>query len=254
VPGHDVTSYAYLRKLSLRQAPLTDRINMTNIVSYGAEPCYPRATEPWRCNDVMFDIDRYLADRGDTRIRSWADWVANARFREDASRAGAENWLALENHHAPGKGDQVARSYIARVALQRVMSENGIDAFVHPENTVPRPKIQGPNVGQISLEGITPFFHIPRVVVPAGMSDVVYEPRHSLNATKTDYVSELSPNTPKTTLPHPMPIAITFFAGQGEEPTLIKIGTAYEVSTRHRAQPPAFGPVSSRGGTTGQRH
>ena len=25
-----------------------------------------------------------------------------------------------------------------------------------------------------------------------------------------------------------MPIAITFFAGQGEEPTLIKIGTAYE--------------------------
>ena len=137
----------------------------------------PACDEPWRCNDVMFDIDRYLADRGDARIRSWADWVANARFREDASRAGAENWLALKNHHAPGKGDQVARSHIARLALQRVMSENGIDAFVHPENTVPTPKIQGPNVGQISLEGITPFFQIPRVVVPAGMTDVVYEPR-----------------------------------------------------------------------------
>ena len=166
VPGHDVTSYDYLRKLSQRQAPLTDRINLTNIVSYGAEPCYPRAMEPWRCNDVMFDIDRYLEDRGDARIRSWADWVANARFRDDASRAGAENWLALKNHHAPGKGDQVARSYIARLALQRVMSENRIDAFVHPENTVPTPKIQGPNVGQISLEGITPFLQIPRVVVP----------------------------------------------------------------------------------------
>lgn len=253
VPGHDVTSYDYLRKLSKRQAPLTDRINMTNIVSYGAEPCYPLAMEPWRCSDVMFDIERYLEDRGDARIRSWADWVANARFREDASRAGAENWLALKNHHAPGKADQVARSLIARLALQRVMSENGIDAFVHPENTVPTPKIQGPNVGQISLEGITPFLQIPRVVVPAGMTDVVYEPRYSLNATKTDYVSELAPNTPKTTLPHPMPIAITFFAGQGEEPTLIKIGTAYEVATHHRTQPPAFGPASSRGGTTGQR-
>jgi Asp-tRNA(Asn)/Glu-tRNA(Gln) amidotransferase A subunit family amidase len=253
VPGHDVTSYDYLRKLSKRQAPLTDRINLTNIVSYGAEPCYPRAVEPWRCNDLMFDIDRYLEDRKDARIRSWADWVANARFREDASRAGAENWLALKNHHAPGRADQVARSFIARLALQRVMSENGIDAFVHPENTVPTPKIQGPNVGQISLEGITPFLQIPRVVVPAGMTDVVYEPRYSLNATKTDYVSELASNTPKTTLPHPMPIAITFFAGQGEEPTLIKIGTAYEVATHHRTQPPAFGPVSSRGGTTGQR-
>ena len=251
VPGHDVTSYDYLRKLSQRQAPLTDRINLTNIVSYGAEPCYPRAMEPWRCNDVMFDIDRYLEDRGDARIRSWADWVANARFRDDASRAGAENWLALKNHHAPGKGDQVARSYIARLALQRVMSENRIDAFVHPENTVPTPKIQGPNVGQISLEGITPFLQIPRVVVPAGMTDVVYEPRYALNATKTDYISELSPNTPQTKLPHPMPIAITFFAGQGEEPTLIKIGTAYEAATHHRTPPPAFGPVSSRGGTTG---
>ena len=244
VPGHDVTSYDYLKKLSKRKAPLTDRINMTNIVSYGAEPCYPRATEPWRCNDVMFDIDRYLEDRGDARIRSWADWVANARFRDDASRAGAENWLALKNHHAPGKADQVARSYIARLALQRVMSENGVHAFVHPENTVPTPKIQGPNVGQISLESITPFFQIPRIVVPAGMSDIVYEPQYSLNKGKTDYISELAPSTPKTKLPHPMPIAITFFAGQGEEPTLIKIGTAYESATHHRIPPPAFGPVA----------
>jgi hypothetical protein len=48
-----------------------------------------------------------------------------------------------------------------------------------------------------------------------------------------------------------MPIAITFFAGQGEEPTLIRIGTAYESATRHRTPPPAFGPVARQtGGTT----
>ena len=64
------------------------------------------------------------------------------------------------------------------------MSENGIDAFVHPENTVPTPKIQGPNVGSISLDGITPFFQIPRVVVPAGVTDVVYEPRVRAERTK----------------------------------------------------------------------
>ena len=82
--------------------------------------------------------------------------------------------LALKDHFAPGKADRLARSYIGRLALQRVMAENGIAAFVHPENTVPTPKIQGPNVGDISLDGITPFFQIPRVVVPAGMNDVVY--------------------------------------------------------------------------------
>jgi hypothetical protein len=127
-----------------------------------------------------------------------------------------------------------------------MMAENGIVAFVHPENTVPTPKIQGPNVGDISLEGITPFLQIPRVVVPAGMTDVLYEPRYTLNATKTDYVSELAPNTPQTKLPHPMPIAITFFAGQGDEPTLIKIATAYESATHHRTPPPAFGPAPAQ--------
>jgi amidase len=236
VPGYDVTSYDYLRKLSTRQAPLTDKITLINFETYAAEPCYIV-----RCNDLAFDIDRYLAIRNDATIRTFADWVSHARFRDDASRAGAENWVALKRHLAPGKADRLARSYIGRLALQRMMAENGIAAFVHPENTVPTPKIQGPNVGDISLEGITPFFQIPRVVVPAGMTDVVYEPRYSLNATKTDYVSELAPNTPKTKLPHPMPIAITFFAAQGEESTLIKIGTAYESATHHRTPPPAFG-------------
>jgi Asp-tRNA(Asn)/Glu-tRNA(Gln) amidotransferase A subunit family amidase len=65
----------------------------------------------------------------------------------------------------------------------------------------------------------------------------------ALNDAKTDYVPVLAPGVQKTKLPHPMPISITFFAGQGEEPTLIKIGTAYESATHHRTPPPDFGPV-----------
>lgn len=241
VPGYDVTSYDYLLKLSKRQAPLTSAINITNFASFGATPCHNS-----NCSDVAFDIDRYLVDRGDARIKNWADWTANAKFREDASRAGAENWINFEGHLADGRSDRLARSYIARLALLRVMYENDIDVFVHPENTVPTPKIQGPNVGTYSLDGITPFFQIPRIVVPAGVTDVIYEPKYALNADKTDYVSVLPPGTQKSTLPHPMPIAITFFAGQGEEPTLIKVGTAYESATHHRFAPPAFGPVAAK--------
>jgi Asp-tRNA(Asn)/Glu-tRNA(Gln) amidotransferase A subunit family amidase len=244
VPGHDVTSYEYLKKLSRREAPLTDRVTILNFATYGTEPCFTA-----QCGDVMFDIDRYLAARGDARIRSWGDWVKQARFREDASRAGAENWLALDDHLASGKADRLARSHVARLALRRVMAENGIAAFVHPENTVPTPKIQGPNVGETSLDGITPFFQIPRVAVPAGMTDVVYEPQYALNAAGTDYESVLADGTPKSALPHPMPISITFFAGQGEEPMLIRIGTAYETATHHRTPPPMFGPVAAAQGT-----
>jgi hypothetical protein len=185
-----------------------------------------------------------LALRNDPIIKTFADWVSHARFRDDASRAGAENWVALKDHLAPGKADRLARSYIGRMALQRVMEENGIAAFVHPENTVPTPRIQGPNVGDISLDGITPFLQIPRVVVPAGMNDIVVEPQYALNDAKTNYIATIAPETATTKLSHPMPIAITFFAGPGDEPTLIKIGTAYESATHHRTPPPAFGPVT----------
>ncbi len=242
VPGYDVSSYDYLLKLSLRQAPLTNAVNLTNFGTFGATPCKPSL-----CPDTVFDIDRYLKERGDGRIKSWADWVANAKFRDDAGRAGAENWLQFTAHTQTGKSDTLARSYVARLALQKMMEENHIDAFVHPENTVPTPKIQGPNVGSISLDGITPFFQIPRIAIPAGMTDVIYEPQYALNADKTDYVPVLTAGTQKTKLANPMPISITFFAGQGEEPKLIKVGTAYEAATHHRTAPPAFGPVVSKG-------
>src|SRR4029077_12214906 len=117
----------------------------------------------------------------------------------------AQNWINFRGHEAEGRADRLARSYVARLALLKVMYTNHIDAFVHPENTVPTPKIQGPNIGTISLDGITPFFQIPRVVVPAGTTDVVYEPQYALNKDKTDYVPVIAPGTQKTRLAHPMP-------------------------------------------------
>jgi amidase len=241
VPGYDVTSYDYLLKLSRRQAPLTSAIDITNFGTYGVQPCHGG-----NCSDFILDMDRYLSERGDKKITNWAAWTANAKFRESDSVAGAQNWIDFKGHEADGKADRLARSYVARLALLKVMYANHIDAFVHAENTVPTPKIQGPNVGTTSLDGITPFFQIPRVVVPAGTTDVVYEPQYALNADQTDYVAVLAPGTEKTKLEHPMPIALTFFAGQGDEPTLIKIGTAYESATHHRFAPPDFGPVTSK--------
>lgn len=238
VPGFDVGSYDYLLKLSRRAAPLTDAVNIANFASFAALPCQPAL-----CADFAFDIDRYLQARGDARIRTWADWVANARFRDDKSLAGANNWLQWQGHGQAGKADALARSHIARLALLRVMYENRIDVFVHPENTVPTPKIQGPNVGAISLDGISPFFQIPRVVVPAGVTRTIVEPAYALNHDKTDYVAVLPPRAKARALKHPLPISITFFAGQGDEPVLIKVGTAYESATRHRLPPPAFGPL-----------
>ena len=87
-------------------------------------------------------------------------------------RRGPRTGRNLKGHAEEGKSDRLARSHIARMALLKVMYENDIDVFVHAENTVPTPKLLGPNVGTASLDGITPFFQIPKIVVPAGFTDV----------------------------------------------------------------------------------
>jgi len=235
VPGYQVDSYEYLFKLSRREAPLSSAIRIDTIASIAGLP------NPL---DFKFEVERYLAARGDRTITDWAAWVARARFRDDETRADAENWAATKTTLSAGKAGRLAISQVARTVLLKVMQQNGIDLFVHPENTVPTPKILGPNVGATSLEGITPLLGIPRIVVPAGYNEVVYEPRFALNADRTNYVSVLPEGTPASRLPHPMPIAITFFAGPGEEPALLRAASAYEAATRHRAPPPAFGAVS----------
>jgi Asp-tRNA(Asn)/Glu-tRNA(Gln) amidotransferase A subunit family amidase len=235
VPGHQVDSYEYLLKLSRREAPLSNEIRLDTIASIAGLP---------NALDFKFDMDRYLAARGDRTITNWAAWVSHARFRDDATRAAAENWVDTKTTLSAGKAGRLAVSQTGRTVLLKVMRENGIDLFVHAENTVPTPRILGPNVGTASLEGITPALQIPRVVVPAGYNRIVYEPQFALNPDRTTYVSILPPGTPQSLLPHPMPIAITFFAGQGDEPTLLKAASAYEAATKHRVPPAAFGPVA----------
>jgi len=235
VPGHQVDSYEYLLKLSRREAPLSNEIRLDTIASIAGLP---------NALDFKFEMDRYLAARGDRTITNWAAWVSHARFRDDAARAAAANWVDTRTTLSAGKMARFAVGQTGRTVLLKVMQENGIDLFVHPENTVPTPRILGPNVGTASLEGITPALQIPRVVVPGGYNRIVYEPQFALNPDRTNYVSILPPGTPQSLLPHAMPIAITFFAGQGDEPTLLKAASAYEAATKHRAPPAAFGPVA----------
>jgi len=235
VPGWNVTSYEYLLALSNLQAPISEDIKVTGLAGIADFPDEL---------SFKFDMDRYLQQRGDERITDWASWVENAKFRQDSSRAAAENWVLMDEIVSQGKWGELALSDLARLAVMNVMYENDIDAFVYPENTVPPNKIGGPLVGSGSLGGITPFMQLPEIVVPAGFNQIIYEPQFALNSAKTNYVSVLDPDTEQTLLPNPMPISILFFSGQGEEHTLLKIGSAYEAATHHRAPPPDFGPLS----------
>ncbi|MEJ1963206.1 MAG: hypothetical protein WDO56_17280 [Gammaproteobacteria bacterium] len=51
----------------------------------------------------------------------------------------------------------------------------------------------------------------PEITVPAGFNQVVYEPAFALSADNKKY--ETVTGTVESKLPHPMPIALTFWAG-----------------------------------------
>lgn len=237
VPGVDVTSYDYLLGLSLGVVDVSPNLNLRNIFGGTASTL-----------NVKFNIERYLKQRGDAKITDWAAWVANAKFRQDASRAGAENWVATTTNIDVGKDDLFALSRALQLALIKVLRQNDIDVLINPENTLPPRRIGGASDPTISgrgpvscCGGMTPRMQTPQIVVPAGYVRNEYAPKFALNAARNNYVGVQG--TESTPLPHPMPISLMFWAGPGDDPKLIRVASAYEAATKHRVPPPDFGPV-----------
>jgi amidase len=126
------------------------------------------------------------------------------------------------------------------------MQENHIDVFVHPSVGVPQWKIgidREPTIAGRSAAGpsITDLLGVPEITIPAGFNQVVYDPQYVLSADKKSYT--LVAGTVRSMLPHPMPFSINFWAGPGDEPTVLKVASAYETATKHRVPPPGFGAL-----------
>ena len=237
VPGFDVRTKDYQVKLAMGQAPLSDNFNLRSL---------PTGFD--NTGRGHFNTAKYLAERGDSRVFDWASWVANEKTVADSDRRSAENAFDVQDLRPTRGIDMYKMQTVVRLIIQKVMYENDIDAFVNPENTLPHRKIGGasePTVNDRSAVSccgrFTAFIGIPQIIVPAGYNQIVYEPGFALSADKTryNYVS----GTQRSLLPRPMPISMMLWSGPGEEPTLIKIVSAYEAATKHRVPPPDFGPL-----------
>ena len=141
VSGWDVRTKDYLLALALGKAPLSAALNLRRISSRLANP------------RSAFYIDKYLAERGDARVKDWASWVANAKFKSEAERLGAEAGAAatdMDPRADPNGISYLKMQTVFRMVVQKVMDENGIDAFVNPENTLPPYRIGGPDEPQVN--------------------------------------------------------------------------------------------------------
>ena len=77
VPGWDVTTVDYAVALATGKAPLSPKLNTAAHRQGARQPSSP------------FDMNKYLVERGDARVKDWASWVANAKFESEADRIGA---------------------------------------------------------------------------------------------------------------------------------------------------------------------
>jgi hypothetical protein len=97
VPGWDVTSVDYLLALTEGKAPLSPKINLRRISQGLANP------------RSAFMIDKYLRERGDARVKDWASWVANSKWKENAQKVAAENFVMSKDQDNRAEWDRCLR-------------------------------------------------------------------------------------------------------------------------------------------------
>ena len=236
VPGHDVTTKRYLVRVGEGKAPLSPNLNLRRLT----------LAPPTR--SFAFHIDQYLDRRGDERVTDMVSLNANTKYFSDAARAGSENWAAVDDVRSDGNAERLKMREVMRLVLVKVMRENGLDVLVNPENTVPHQKLGGPSEPTINgrsasgaTQTITALLGVPEIVVPAGLNQVVYEPRFVLNAARNAYNAVTGDE--RALLDTPLPISMMFWAGPGAEAAVLKAASTYEAATKHRVPPPAFSPL-----------
>jgi Asp-tRNA(Asn)/Glu-tRNA(Gln) amidotransferase A subunit family amidase len=246
VPGWDVRTVDYAVALAVHEAPLSPKINLRRITAGGlSNPSSP------------YIFNKYLRERGDTRVKDWASWVANAKFKSAESAARAKNAVADQDPRAnPDAVSYLAMQSVMRMVVLKVMQENKIDVFVNPEQTTPPYLLGGPEEPEVNdrpahscCARFTALLGSPEIDVPAGYVRVVYNPQYVLSEDKKEY-HEVTGSV-ESQLKYPMPISMMFWAGPGTEDALIKAASAYEAATHHRVPPPAFGPLPAPTQTSG---
>ena len=137
---------------------------------------------------------------------------------------------------------------VLRMIVLKVMYENGIAVFVNPEQTTAPYKLGYAGEPEVNdrptISCCTQFTALiggPEMDVPAGYSQVTYDPQYVLSADRKSYVAVTGQVESK--MPNPMPISMMFWSGPGSDASVIKAASAYESATHHRKPPPAFGPL-----------
>ena len=192
--------------------------------------------------ESKYFLNRYLRERGDANIQSITDMINKANFFTDI-RPGTDFTsfkVQLESINAAMTLD-LSSLFQDRIAYKtiflqcmRVLDLHAVTypSSIHVAHVLGNPsepsRYNSPNHHSIwGIMGRDGGF--PTMNVPAGFTSHVFD---------RDVDGELVGPVPAR-----LPVSITFAGPHFGEPTLIKITSAYEASTKHRISPPNFGPL-----------
>ncbi len=235
VPGHDVTSRDYLLRAAEDLAPLSPGLNLRSINNS------PRTLS------LSFHLAQYLMRRGDAAVTDWASLNAASKYFSERRAVAMRNWENARNIRSAGITRRVKMREVMRLVLLNVLRRNDIDVLVNPTITVPPVRIGHAGEPRVNDRPTGRFptsanLGIPEITVPAGFNRVVYDPEYVLNEDRDGYDNVTGRR--RTVLDAPLPVGISFWAGPGDEPIVLRVASAYEAATKHRRPPPDFGPVA----------
>ncbi len=209
-------------------------------------------------------LNLYLRERGDTKIKTNADLIANSNFHQDPTFPDRKKSReTVEKNNELDMGDRLLLRFAVQQTLLQCMAEQQLDALVYPTSNLPPTKLgapQGPPINGRNGGGVWSFIGaqgFPVITVPAGFTTEVYDLIRDPSAPKTP--DDAWPRTgagggesklagdDHTRLIGPvkaaLPVAMDIVGRPFDEPLIIRIAAAYEAATRHRRTPPAFGPL-----------
>ena len=234
VPGYDVTSRDYLVRAAEGAAPLSANLNLRSI---NRSP---------RTLSLSFHLAQYLMRRGDATVTDWASLNANSKYYSERRAVAMRNWENARNIASAGITRRVRMRDVMRLVLLNVLHRNEIDVLVNPTITVPPVRIGYAGEPSVNDRPTGRFptsanLGIPEITVPAGFNRIVYDPEYVLNEERNGYDNVTGRG--RTELDAALPVGISFWAGPGDEPIVLRVASAYEAATKHRRPPPDFGPV-----------
>ena len=234
VPGHDVTSRDYLVRAAEGAAPLSADLNLRSI---NRSP---------RTLSFSFHLAQYLMRRGDATVTDWTSLNANSKYYSESRAVAMRNWENARNILSAGITRRVKMRDVMRLVLLNVLHRNDLDVLVNPTITVPpvrigyagEPSVDNRPTGRFPTSA---NLGVPEITVPAGFNRIVYDPEYVLNEDRDGYDNVTGSR--RTELDAALPVGISFWAGPGDEPVVLRVASAYEAATKHRRPPPDFGPV-----------